>query len=514
MFEKPETLWNCVTLATLSILTRSDHDDNGPDSINGTLVADANKTLHFGDLNKFDYPFRHYRGCAFESCSTFGGCPLQIAEFMAIPINTTRIGNLSDIMNGNYCASAHAGIDFDIAGPGVVIAYFFQFGLAFFFALSFTLTTDWMESGMPNLLIETGYARAVLSSIADLQETQAAFLITVASAAVATFLGNKGTGLANISTVISWITNDTILRGVVAAGSYPLLLIQLVLHASGTRWWYMLLFVIINFIMVFLTHLPKDMDPDSLLPHFQKAAVDLKGCGQHPGPRTFCQKYKQIALNPIKEPGQFFPFNSKYPFPVYYISVVLILDWAIHAIYPTLRNIPAANTLHLLIRRALKAARDIIERIGRRRTSFRKTAESRKGMRVNPQAIHRYLWALIELFTFALCILAVIEMSVFLGVLRKSSEGDLNITKWAFGQLVAVAVWFPIILKFFCLFILETGNRHSDLYRKMALRMQKGSGGRVIRSFVTTSIELARLSRFGPRSAQIGDEEETRGLVT
>ncbi|KAE9579409.1 hypothetical protein CGMCC3_g4720 [Colletotrichum fructicola] len=119
MFEKPETLWNCVTLATLSILTRSDHDDNGPDSINGTLVADANKTLHFGDLNKFDYPFRHYRGCAFESCSTFGGCPLQIAEFMAIPINTTRIGNLSDIMNGNYCASAHAGIDFDIAGPGV-----------------------------------------------------------------------------------------------------------------------------------------------------------------------------------------------------------------------------------------------------------------------------------------------------------------------------------------------------------------------------------------------------------
>lgn len=118
-FQTPETLWNCVTLATLSILTRSGHDDNGSDSIDATQVADANRTLHFGDLNKFDYPFRHYRGCAFESCSTFGGCPLEIAEFMAIPINTTRIRNLSDIMNGNYCASAHAGTDFDIAGPGV-----------------------------------------------------------------------------------------------------------------------------------------------------------------------------------------------------------------------------------------------------------------------------------------------------------------------------------------------------------------------------------------------------------
>lgn len=323
-----------------------------------------------------------------------------------------------------------------------------------------------MESGKPKLLSRTGFARAILSSIADLQETQAAFLITVASAAVATFLGKKGTGLANISTVISWITNDTILRGVVAAGSYPLLLIQLVLHAAGTRWWYMLLFVVVNLIMVSLTHLPKDMDPGSLLPHFQKAAVDLDACGQYPGPRTFCQKYNNIALNPIREPGQFFPFNSKHPVPIYGISTILTLDWAFHVTYPTLQKLPMANSFRVLIRRAFKAVCQSITRIGSRHQRHRTTSGLRESMRVNPQHIHRYLWALIELFTLALCILAVVETSVFLGVLRKSSEGDLNITKWAFGQLVAVAVWFPIVLKFFCLFICKTLKFQIDLARR------------------------------------------------
>lgn len=330
-----------------------------------------------------------------------------------------------------------------------------------------------MKSGKPKLLTRTGFARAILSSIADLQETQAAFLITVASAAVATFLGKKGTGLANTSTVISWITNDTILRGVVAAGSYPLLLVQLVLHAAGTRWWYMLLFVTVNLIMVSLTHLPKDMDPGSLLPHFQKAAVDLDGCGQYPGPRTFCQKYKQIALNPIKEPGQFFPFNSKYPVPIYCISTILILDWAFHATYPTLQKITIPNSLRVLIRHVLKAVRQFIAIIGSRHQPIRTTSGSRKNTRVDPQHLHRYLWALTEVFTLALCILAVVETSIFLGVLKKSSEGDLNITKWAFGQLVAVAVWFPIILKFICLFIRRSFAFQLGLVRRSSWLIHK-----------------------------------------
>lgn len=118
MFEMPETLWSCVTLATLSLLTRFPNEDPGRDRINATHEAEANRTLNFGELRKLDYPFRLLRGCALESCSTFGGCTLVLAEFLAIPINTSRIDDLANIMNGSYCAYAHPGIDFDIAGPG------------------------------------------------------------------------------------------------------------------------------------------------------------------------------------------------------------------------------------------------------------------------------------------------------------------------------------------------------------------------------------------------------------
>ncbi|KAF4910715.1 hypothetical protein CGCVW01_v011635 [Colletotrichum viniferum] len=493
MFETPETLWNCVTLATLSLLTRFPHEDPGRDRINATHEAEANRTLNFGELRKLDYPFRLLRGCALESCSTFGGCPFPLTEVLAIPINTSRIDDFANIMSGSYCASAHPGIDFDIAGPGVVIAYFFQFGLAFFFAVSFTITTDWMKTDKPKFLKKTGFARAVLCSIADLQETQASFLITVAGAAVATFLGKKGTGLANISTVISWITNDTILKGVVAAGSYPLLLIQLVLHASETRWWYMLLFVVVNVIMVLLIHRPKDMDPESLLPHFQKAAVDLTGCGRHPGPRTFCQKYQEISLNPIKEPGRFFKFKSKYPFPIYLISAILALDWIIHTAYCRFKDRSVgkdrsvAKSFSQGFQRGLGMVHEAISTILGRYRFLGTISDSWKAVEVHLYGLYRGVWALLELFTFGMCILAVSETIIFLEVLKESSEGDLNITRWAF---------------------VEFGTDNFEMYEEITLRRQKGSAGRVIRNLVTMSVSLARLDRFKSSPNETGNEEE------
>ncbi|CAI0643387.1 unnamed protein product, partial [Colletotrichum noveboracense] len=307
MFETPETLWNCVTLATLSLLTRFPNEDPGRDRINATHEAEANRTLNFGELRKLDYPLRLLRGCALESCSTCGGCPLALTEFLAIPINSSRIDDLANVMNGSYCTSPHPGIDFDIAGPGV-----------------------------------TG-------------------------AAVVTFLGKKGTGLANISTVISWITNDTILKGVVAAG-----------------------------------------------------------------PRTFCQEYQEISLNPIKEPGRFLKFNSKYPFPIYLISAILALDWIIHTAYRRFKDNSVVKSFSKGFRRELGVINKAISIILGRYRFLCMIDDWWKAVGVDLYGLYRGVWALLELFTFGMCILALSETIIFLEVLKESSEGDLNFTKWAF----------------------------------------------------------------------------------
>lgn len=123
MFGSPETLWNCVTLATLSILTRQNHStDNGPYLINEAQAIKANKSLNF-DLETFDFPFGNYRPCALESCIVFGRCHVDITQFLTSPINNSRINELASMMSGYYCTSAQPGIDLDIAGPGVSLPW-------------------------------------------------------------------------------------------------------------------------------------------------------------------------------------------------------------------------------------------------------------------------------------------------------------------------------------------------------------------------------------------------------
>ncbi|KAL3292134.1 hypothetical protein RB213_007985, partial [Colletotrichum asianum] len=465
MFESPATLWNCVTLATLSILTRQSHStDKGKYYINSTQAADANSSLNFGDLEQFDFPFGKYRPCAADSCTAFGRCDFNFSQFLAIPINNSRIPELASMMEGNYCTTAQAGIDLDIAGPGIIIAYFIQFGLVFFFAVSFTLITKWMEIDGSQLCSHYGFSEAIRSSITDLQETQASYLVTIASAAIATFFGTKGTGLANISTILSWMTNDTILKGVVAAGSYPLLLIQLVLHAGKSRTWYTLLFVVVNAILVFVMHLPKDMDDKSLLPHFQQAAVDLKSCGNNAGPRTFCGLGHDAANTTghlAKTHDYLFKINSRFPHAIYAISAILVVDWAAHTIYDGYVYLctemkPVSTRIRSIFASLQSASQAIQYALSRFSYLVPYWIESQVSIRDVLSALktaYRVFWAFLELVTFGMCLLAIVEAKRFLVFLPKNSDGDTDITKWPFGQLVSVAVWFPIVLKFLYLLV-------------------------------------------------------------
>ncbi|CAH0024972.1 unnamed protein product [Clonostachys rhizophaga] len=456
LFGSPETLWNCVTISTVAMMTTN----GGPDTLDQHGEDIALNDFHSGSLDKFvDVGvFRNYRECALRSCSDsrFGGCPLKLPKFQCGFVTKDTIGELAKLMRYQYCKSADPGIDYDIAGPGIIISYFIQFILVVLFTLSFKFTTSWLKRTIGIILApvygvplaskeasrrqeaasESQLAESISSSLIDLQETQALFLITVAAASVITFTGENGTGLGNIQSLLSWLSNSIVLRGMVVAGSYSLLLTQLILHRAGKRWWYTLLLIIINLVFVIVLAQPQRVRLDTLIAHFQDT-VGLASCGGNPGPMTFCQTLNRAtdnpapaadSVDPISSPTLFFDFNSRYPQPLYVVSVLLVLDWIVdisrqEVSKRSARCLPP-TILHLLTSKRLIK-------------------------------LWQVYWAILELFTFVMCLVSIWEFFRFLGFLRRpdgnidpEEPSDVNITKWSFGQLIAVAVWFPVIFKF------------------------------------------------------------------
>ncbi|KAF4946319.1 hypothetical protein FGADI_11270 [Fusarium gaditjirri] len=91
---------------------------------------------------------------------------------------------------------------------------------------------------------------AIISTLIDLQETQTLFAVTISLATIVAFHGY--TGLANLASTSSYVLNNEIAHGVIIIGMSPLLLLQLVLHTSEHTSTYTLLFLILNWICIFI----------------------------------------------------------------------------------------------------------------------------------------------------------------------------------------------------------------------------------------------------------------------
>lgn len=119
MFSNPETLWNCLTLATVAVMTTN----GGEDTISNDALNSVDKEFGTGPLNEFwkQSALLKYVKCALQSCSDskFGGCPPGLWAFQCQSIGPKNIKNLGRIMSTEYCDKADPGIDYDIAGPGV-----------------------------------------------------------------------------------------------------------------------------------------------------------------------------------------------------------------------------------------------------------------------------------------------------------------------------------------------------------------------------------------------------------
>ncbi|SCO90324.1 uncharacterized protein FRV6_14452 [Fusarium oxysporum] len=470
MFSNPETLWNCLTLATVSMMSTN----RGPDTISNQTLEEVDRKFNTGRLDEFWKlgALLSYVKCALQSCSDskFGGCPPELWTFQCQMITSKNIKDLGRIMSTEYCDKADPGIDYDIAGPGIIVAYLIQFTTVLLFALCYKITKTWIRNLTlisllpfqgPAAAVETAFqwqkmvsrstfGVAVASTLVDLQEAQAVFLGTISIAAIITFSSSSGTGLGNISSLLSWLTNNLTVRGMVSAGMYPLLFVQLILQKTHNRWWYTLVLVFINWVLVVLIARPQTVDESSLLEHFTDSSP-LERCGNHTGPRTFCQTFNKPAergsssttgeeLGHLdRDAESFFKFHSRIQAPMHVIMAFLILDWIL-----------AMIRMHLLERGDWLShkAHALMDSLPLRLKSF----YTRRYFVLFTEAI----WISMEVLTIVMGAIGVHEFAAFMHLLsggESGNESKVALSKWGFGQLVAVCVWVPVILKFACLMV-------------------------------------------------------------
>ncbi|CVL08298.1 uncharacterized protein FPRN_13296 [Fusarium proliferatum] len=470
MFSNPETLWNCLTLATVAMMTTN----GGPDTISNQTLEEVDRRFNIGRLDNFWQrgALLKYVKCALQSCSDskFGGCPQELWAFQCQAITSENIRDLGRIMGAEYCDKADPGIDYDIAGPGIIVAYLIQFTIVLLFASCYKITKTWTRnftliSLLPfhgpasafetafqwqEMVSRSSFGVTVASTLVDLQEAQAVFLGTISIAAIVTFSSSSGTGLGNISSLLSWLTNNLTVRGMTSAGMYPLLFVQLILQKTHNRWWYTLALVFVNWVLVVLIARPQTVDESSLLKHFTESS-SLERCGNHIGPRTFCQTFNKPAAGGSssttdeksgyldRDAENFFKFHSRTQTPIHVIMVFLILDWILAMI-----RVYLFEQGDWLSRKVHALTDSLPLRL--------KSSNSQRYFILFSEA----LWISMEVLCIVMGAIGVQEFAAFMHLLgggESGNESKVALSKWGFGQLVAVCVWVPVILKFACLMV-------------------------------------------------------------
>ncbi|KAJ4129264.1 hypothetical protein NW768_007799 [Fusarium equiseti] len=403
----------------------------GNDIIDRENEKEMDDIFHFETMEKFDklFVFGKVRKCVWASCadSTYGHCTASLGPFKCDQITQFNIKKFGQVMAGPYCQAANAGIDLDIAGQGIVTAYIIQLALVLFLGLCFKLTTSWIQNfgrmasfvqqgsslrekcqEVQVRLSQTRFAHASSSAMRDFQESQALFAATISITAIITFDGGNKAGMANMLSLFSWMFNHRILQGLITAGMYPVLLAQLLCKRN----FYTLFFVVLSWIFMAVITESQDFDTDAFERHLKQVST-VPACGNMPGPMSFCQGIKE------KESYEFFPITLACRYVVHVIVSCLIIDYLVY-----------------FFKKGFWGGKAKYKQLGGAAPPFFETKGARRGLGV--------FWVLTGVMAISMMIVSLIELLQLLNM----HSADGGVSTWAFGQLVAVAIWFPVVIKF------------------------------------------------------------------
>ncbi|KAF5027280.1 hypothetical protein F66182_623 [Fusarium sp. NRRL 66182] len=458
-FSSLETFYNCAALAAAAHWTRS----ASLYYISQETEKNASAIMGSGTLAEFDAKpvLRSLITCAQDACENDGlskPCNSTI-EFLSYEDSTAE--EIFDAMD-DFCPELPAEVNPDIFGPGVgpiprhlvlpsanlcfsqvLISYVLQVCFAASLYLLLKGFTLWVTITQgPNrrksepkpyrlkrslTRIESmiwrdssGLSRtsmAIATTLVEFQEAQCWFVFAVQIASILAIVVNsqEGTFWGEI------IVNAAIAFHVSQNSFLPMVLIQICLHHEGIRNWHTFLGFFMEYLLAIVATSQKIYFKDAFA--LFKGQNEIQGCGLNPSPRTYCAATRGID-------GQAFSF---FPHPLLYKMVFLILDTiAIIALVAdqlawTLRKHHLTSHLQF--------------------GSYRLGRWPRWGKRRRGLFIKRWFWRVLEVAYLVMNILYMISLTKVINSESFAAE------KWSYGQIIAVSVWGPVIVKLFDLLL-------------------------------------------------------------
>ncbi|KAH6988528.1 hypothetical protein EDB80DRAFT_816849 [Ilyonectria destructans] len=301
LFQSWQPLWNCLTLATLSL-----SKDDFP-RINDKYFHEIDETaskMGISNISTIDGIgiLKDTYACAVASCGDGANCSIP-----SLPSDNFWESNKVewDTLSGHMsyvCHNLEGQVNIDVAGPGVIMSYMMQNALALYAWLLLWLFS-WGEYANASrrrgrVTLPAGFGRfvdrmeqgnltnATRTFLVEFHEAECFFIMAISIAIL--YANSQGAIFNGVENWQSLINTRKSIVTLASTGAMPIVLTQLSLRNSRINSFYCLFLSIVSLLLVGLaadTGLKPDVD--SVYDMF-KDENNLIDCGNHPSLRTFC----------------------------------------------------------------------------------------------------------------------------------------------------------------------------------------------------------------------------------
>lgn len=252
---------------------------------------------------------------------------------------------------------------------------------------------------------------ALATTLVEFQEAQCWFVFAVQIASILAIVVNSQEG----SFWGEIMVNAAIAFHVSQNGILPMFLIQICLHHEGIRNWHTFIGFAIEYILAVVATTQKIYFKNVF--NLFKDQNQIEACGFNPSPRTYCAATRSLDTQ-----------LSFFPHPLLYKMVFLVLDTIAMV---TLILDQLAWTL-----REHRVTGNI--QIGKYRVGRWPDGKMKKhGLRMK-----QWFWRILEVAYLTVNILYMVSL------IQVINSESFAANKWSYGQILAVTVWGPLIVKF------------------------------------------------------------------
>ncbi|KAJ6440995.1 hypothetical protein O9K51_06788 [Purpureocillium lavendulum] len=469
LFSSLDTFYNCAALASVA------HWSRGRDRrfyISEQAERNASALMGpGGSLAAFDERpvLSAFVACAQAACGEDGiRTPCNDSVKALTP--QSRPADVFDAID-TFCPDIAAEINPDIFGPGVLISYVLQVcfsSMLYLATKSFTLYVSFSErsrlkqeeqrrqlqmqqqehreqrqrkggngsvgaaapGGSSSLRLQRRLTRietliwrdssalsrtsiAIATTLVEFQEAQCWFVFAIQIASILAIVVNsqEGTFWGEI------MVNAAVAFHVSQNGVLPMFLVQVCLHNEGIRNWHTFLGFVVEYLLAIVATTQKVYFRDAFNLFRKETRIDA--CGGNPSPRAYC-----AAMHGVDGINLGF-----FPRPLLYKMVFLVLDT-----FAIVVLVLDQMSWTLRTHRWTKHIRIGGYHAGRGPVGRYKATWVR---------VKNWVWGLLELAYLIINILYMISL------IKVFNSDSFEASKWSYGQIIAMTVWGPVIVKLF-----------------------------------------------------------------